>query len=79
MRLRSELTVEQITEMRRQVLEGQLMQAAKIESKTTYHRLIEDLVSLGYCKYEASYNPATGIFKAYSATSVRVQRNAMHK
>jgi hypothetical protein len=35
----------------------QIMLAAKIRSRATYHKVIYDLVSLGYCKYAASYHP----------------------
>lgn len=38
----------------------QLMCAAKIKSKTTYHKIINDLTTLEYLKYQPSYHPARG-------------------
>lgn len=37
-----------------------LMAAARIKSTTTYHKVIADLASLNYVKYEPSYHPAKG-------------------
>lgn len=37
-----------------------LMTAARIKSTTTYHKVIADLASLKYVKYEPSYHPAKG-------------------
>lgn len=34
-----------------------LMQASRIRSKATYHRVIKDLQSYGYLKYYPSYHP----------------------
>jgi hypothetical protein len=34
-----------------------LMQASKIRSKATYHRVIKELQSFGYLKYNPSYHP----------------------
>jgi hypothetical protein len=36
---------------------GRLMNAAKIKSKTTYHKVINDLASLNYLKYTPSFHP----------------------
>lgn len=36
---------------------GCLMSAAKIKSKTTYHKVINDLASLNYLKYTPSFHP----------------------
>jgi hypothetical protein len=38
----------------------QLMNAAKIKSKTTYHKIISDLTALNYISYDPSYHPARG-------------------
>jgi hypothetical protein len=37
-----------------------LMAAARIKSTTTYHKVIADLASLNYVKYEPSYHPGKG-------------------
>lgn len=37
-----------------------LMQAAKIRSTATYHKIISDLVSYKYITYTPSYHPAKG-------------------
>lgn len=37
-----------------------LMDAARIKSSTTYHKVIADLTSRSYLKYEPSYHPAKG-------------------
>ena len=37
-----------------------LMIAARIKSKATYHKIIGDLASLKYLKYEPSYHPTKG-------------------
>lgn len=37
---------------------SRLMTAARIKSKTTYHKAINDLTSLNYFKYHPSYHPA---------------------
>jgi len=34
-----------------------LMQASRIRSKATYHKVIKDLQSYGYLKYYPSYHP----------------------
>lgn len=34
-----------------------LMQASRIRSKATYHRVIRELQSFGYLKYNPSYHP----------------------
>ena len=39
------------------VSRGRLMNAAKIKSKTTYHKVINDLASLNYLKYTPSFHP----------------------
>jgi hypothetical protein len=39
---------------------SQLMAAAKIKSKTTYHKVISDLALLNYFKYNPSYHPGKG-------------------
>lgn len=36
---------------------GRLMESAKIKSKTTYHKVINDLASLKYVRYIPSYHP----------------------
>jgi hypothetical protein len=36
------------------------MTAARIKSITTYHKVIADLASLNYVKYEPSYHPGKG-------------------
>lgn len=38
----------------------QLMNASKIKSKTTYHKIIGDLTALNYISYDPSYHPARG-------------------
>jgi hypothetical protein len=35
----------------------QLMDAAKVKSTSTYHRIIADLISLKYINYNSSYHP----------------------
>lgn len=35
-----------------------LMQASRIRSKATYHRVIKELQSFGHLKYNPSYHPA---------------------
>ena len=37
-----------------------LMTAAKIKSITTYHKVISELATLNYVKYEPSYHPGKG-------------------
>lgn len=37
-----------------------LMNAARIKSTATYHKIIGDLASLNYLKYEPSYHPTKG-------------------
>lgn len=37
-----------------------LMNAAKIKSTSTYHRIIADLVTLKYFRYTPSYHPTKG-------------------
>jgi hypothetical protein len=37
-----------------------LMGTARIKSSTTYHKVIADLASRNYLKYEPSYHPAKG-------------------
>lgn len=37
-----------------------LMTAARVKSKATYHKVIADLASLNYVKYEPSYHPSKG-------------------
>ena len=39
---------------------SKLMTAARIKSKTTYHKMISDLSSHNYLKYNPSYHPAKG-------------------
>lgn len=39
---------------------SRLMTAARIKSKTTYHKVINDLMLLNYLKYTPSYHPAKG-------------------
>jgi hypothetical protein len=39
---------------------NRLMTAARIKSKTTYHKVINDLMSLNYLKYTPSYHPIKG-------------------
>src|SRR5688572_6394453 len=55
------------------VTRRRLMSAARIKSKTTYHKIIEDLSMLRYFKYSPSYNPIKGsevyIFTEYSPGS----------
>lgn len=36
---------------------SRIMLAAKIKSKTTYHKVIGDLAQFGYLKYNPSYHP----------------------
>lgn len=36
---------------------SRLMRAARIKSKTTYHKVISDLTALNYVTYEPSYHP----------------------
>lgn len=37
-----------------------LMSAARIKSTATYHKIIGDLASLNYLRYEPSYHPTKG-------------------
>lgn len=37
-----------------------LMAGAKIKAKTTYHKCLDDLVHLGYLKYQPSFHPKKG-------------------
>lgn len=37
-----------------------LMTAARVKSKATYHKVIADLQTLNYVKYEPSYHPTKG-------------------
>lgn len=39
---------------------SRLMTAARIKSKTTYHKVIRDLALLDYLSYTPSYHPAKG-------------------
>lgn len=39
---------------------SKLMTAARIKSKTTYHKVISDLTFLNYFKYIPSYHPGKG-------------------
>jgi hypothetical protein len=39
---------------------SRLMSAARIKSKTTYHKVISDLTIFKYLKYNPSYHPAKG-------------------
>lgn len=39
---------------------SQLMKAARIKSKTTYHKVIRDLILLNYLRYTPSFHPAKG-------------------
>ena len=38
----------------------EVMRISKISSKATYHKCLKNLHSLGYIKYEPSYNPFKG-------------------
>ena len=37
-----------------------LMMLSRIQSKTTYHKTISELVSMGYIRYRPSYHPIAG-------------------
>lgn len=39
---------------------SRLMRAAKIKSKTTYHKIMGDLSARSYLKYNPSYHPGKG-------------------
>ena len=43
-----------------QISRSNLMPSAHIQSISTYHRCMTDLISLGHIKYLPSYNPLTG-------------------
>ena len=38
----------------------QLMALSRIQSKTTYHKTISELASMGYIRYHPSYHPKAG-------------------
>ena len=42
------------------VSRSRLMIASRIKSKATYHKVVKDLVSLRYLKYNPSYHPSKG-------------------
>ncbi len=46
------------------VSRSQLMQASRIHSKATYHKILRELQSFGYVEYHPSYHPV----KASSVT-----------
>ncbi len=39
---------------------SRLMAAARIKSKTTYHKLVTELVAFNYLSYKPSYHPKKG-------------------
>ncbi len=43
-----------------QVFSHEIMQIAKISASTTYHKIIKDLSSYGYIRYEPSYKRNQG-------------------
>lgn len=47
-------------QMRYNVSRRRLMETSRIQSKTTYHKMIRDLQKFGYVHYEPSYHPMRG-------------------
>ena len=42
------------------VSRSKLMMSSRIQSKTTYHKTISELASMGYIHYHPSYHPIAG-------------------
>jgi hypothetical protein len=42
------------------VSRSKLMMLSRIQSKTTYHKTISELASMGYIRYHPSYHPTEG-------------------
>jgi hypothetical protein len=42
------------------VLRAEMMKLSKIDSKSTYHKHLRDLIEYGYIEYEPCYEPGVG-------------------
>lgn len=47
-------------QQRYNVSRSKLMMLSRIQSKTTYHKTISELISMGYIHYRPSYHPMQG-------------------
>lgn len=57
------------------VSRSKLMMLSRIQSKTTYHKTISELVSMGYIRYRPSYHPITGSEVSLLGDSERKRRH----
>ena len=54
---------------------SKLMMLSRIQSKTTYHKTISELVNMGYIRYRPSYHPITGSEVSLLEDSERKRRH----
>jgi hypothetical protein len=57
------------------VSRSRLMMLSRIQSRTTYHKTISELASMGYIRYQPSYHPREGSKVSLLADSGRKGRD----